>query len=145
MLASRAPVKPRTISPETGDVVPLEDAILSCVEERKTGVVQIIGRHGSGRTWALQHLLAVLPPRPHVRFVDNATVADVAEISSSSIVVCGSLTSDARLGDVVLRLTPWGNDDLIEFLLAVHPQQCQSVMRRLNEDQYRSLLNGLPE
>jgi len=41
--------------------------------------------------------------------------------------------------DAVRRLAPWCRDDFIEYLLAVHPSQCASVMQRLRS----SIVSGL--
>jgi hypothetical protein len=43
-----------------------------------------------------------------------------------------------------VELAPWGTDELIEYLLAVHPARCAAVMRRLG-DEDRGLFDGLPD
>jgi len=39
----RAPVRPRVISPTTGETLLLEDEILSLLERGKTGIVWLVG------------------------------------------------------------------------------------------------------
>ncbi len=44
--------------------------------------------------------------------------------------------------DAVRRLAPWCRDDFIEYLLALHPSQCASVMDRLKSSMVRGLFAG---
>ena len=46
---------------------------------------------------------------------------------------------------VLATAYPWADDDLAEYLLARHPEQCASVMRRLRSAPDRQLPGGLPE
>src|SRR5262249_7466834 len=45
----------------------------------------------------------------------------------------------------VYRLAPWGMDDLIEYLLKAHREDCASVMARLKTSGDLGLLEGIPE
>src|SRR5258708_6152811 len=67
----RAPVRPRVISPNTGETLLLEDEILSLLERGETGIVWLTGGPGSGKTTALAHLAAVLPASADVKFCDD--------------------------------------------------------------------------
>src|SRR5262245_65682318 len=58
----RAPVRPRVISPVSGETLLLEDEIQALLERGVMGMVWISGGPGSGKTTALAHLLGVLPP-----------------------------------------------------------------------------------
>ena len=60
--ARRALVRPRIISPATGETVPLDDQIGQVIEEGRYEHVGLMGGPGSGKSTALQHLAAVLPP-----------------------------------------------------------------------------------
>src|SRR5262245_30186682 len=68
---SRAIVRPRVVSPLSGQSLLLEDEILSLVERGRTGVVWLTGGAGSGKTTTLAHLAAVLPPSAGVLLLDE--------------------------------------------------------------------------
>ncbi len=68
----RAPVRPRVVAPETGDVLPLEDIVEACLAGDEPGVICIVGEHGSGRSTALAHLEAVIPSQSRLSFVDDS-------------------------------------------------------------------------
>lgn len=139
MQASRAAVKPHAISPATGETLALEDAIASWIERDARGLILVSGDVGSGRTTAIRHLAAVLPPKPHLRFVDHSDQLP-EEITSKSIgdlLVITSIEEEGerkRSGDCLLadyRLARWSMDDVIEYLLARWPDRCASVVARL--------------
>ncbi|MGA2257919.1 MAG: pentapeptide repeat-containing protein [Thermoguttaceae bacterium] len=136
----RAPVKPRVISPETGDVIPLEDIFLE-----SGGVIEIVGGLGAGKTTALAHLAATAPTDLRVVYLDNASIALVVEAARSAMVVFTSQGSRSLPGAVSYRVAPWGNDELMEYLLARHPLQSRSVWARLQAVPDRHLPRGLPE
>ena len=73
----RARVRPRVISPGTSEAVLLEDEIGPLIQQGECGFVQIVGGPGSGKSTALQHLAAILPPWAHerVRLLDESDVA----------------------------------------------------------------------
>ena len=56
----QAPVRPRVVSPETGDAVPLDEVIQSLASQRTIAAVQLVGDARSGKTTALSHLAAAL-------------------------------------------------------------------------------------
>lgn len=150
MSSARAPVKPRFISSETGQSLPLEDVIYELLDQRKIGVVQIVGEPGTGKTTAIRHLEAVLPSSDHIQFADNARIADVRPFTHKALVVCGTSPDDARSflqsrTVATLKLAPWDDDALIEYLLSVHPSKCRSVMSRLAAAADKKLLHGKPE
>ena len=57
----RALVRPRVVSPVSGETLLLEDEILSLLERDESGVVWLVGGPGAGKTTALAHLAAVVP------------------------------------------------------------------------------------
>ena len=71
--AAKARVRPRIISPVTGEAIPLDDKIGQLIEEGRYKLVGLVGGPGSGKTTALRHLAAILPPwaLAQVRLVDN--------------------------------------------------------------------------
>src|SRR5262249_61324435 len=57
----RAPVRPRAISPITGQALLLDDLAADPAHLARRRPIQIVGGPGSGKTTALRHLRAVLP------------------------------------------------------------------------------------
>lgn len=144
----RAVVRPRAISPESGQSLPLEELVSSLLETRLPGkaadsyVIQITGGPGSGKSTALAHLAAVLPQSPEVLFLDDTIPS---RSSLCRYVIVAYRASDSVGADAVLELAPWGEDDLIEYLLAVHPRNCGSVVGRLRAAAGSSQFVGSPE
>ncbi|HEY3968104.1 MAG TPA: hypothetical protein VGM05_26310 [Planctomycetaceae bacterium] len=130
----RAVVRPRIISPVTGETLLLEDEILSLVERKQQGVVWLTGGPGSGKSTALADLAAVLPASARVKLLDvPEDPLPKSEWPPSSpdglTVQCWSYEGPRR-NETVLQLAPWTDDELIEYLLGVHRDRCQSVMHR---------------
>lgn len=142
VLPRQAPVRPRVISPQTGETLLLENAIKVLVAGGTRRVVHLLGSPGSGKTTALQHLAAVLPAETPVCLIDDAQLSAPAE--PDCLIVQAVSSVSVKSGVPVYRLVPWGKDDLIEYLLALHPQQCASVMARLQIPDY-SIIGGVPE
>jgi uncharacterized protein YjbI with pentapeptide repeats/energy-coupling factor transporter ATP-binding protein EcfA2 len=159
LIAERAPVRPRVISPETGEAILLEDEIGAMVQAGRCGLVAIAGGPGSGKTTALRHLAAILPPwatgrvclfdQPDDRGVldalaDELAAREFAAANHQLMIVVPRLSS--RLDRIaVYRLSAWGQDDLIEYLMTTHRDRCASVMARLRASGDRGFLNGIPE
>jgi len=55
-----AAVRPRIVSPTTGDALLLEDFVLQSVTSRGRGLIHLEGPKGSGKTTALKHLAATV-------------------------------------------------------------------------------------
>lgn len=145
----RAPVRPRVVAPETGDVLPLEDVIDACLNGEERGVVWIVGDPGSGRSTALSHLEAVLSDDESLQFVDDSAKSiqdDPDTINPNCLTFyAGPMPFGAVRPLVELELAPWGRDELMEYLLAAHPEQCGSVLQRLTDSRYLERLHGLPK
>ena len=140
----RAPVRPRVIHPETGDAIPLDDVLLE-VQGRSVRTIEILGDPGSGKSMALAHLAAILPPDRAVVLLDDPSPACVTKAADEATVVFTSVRPHSIPGTVSYRLVPWGIDELVEYLLAVHPAQCGSVMARLQAAPDQDLPRGIPE
>jgi uncharacterized protein YjbI with pentapeptide repeats len=138
----RAPVKPRVLSPG-GEALPLEDEVRSLLDAGERGLIQIIGPPGSGKTTALQHLAAVLPECGAL-FLDE-TVIIPEQNPAGSFVVCAGHKEMRDLCIATYELAPWGEDEWIEYLLAVHRERCGSVVKRLRAASDGGLLPPLPE
>ncbi len=167
----RRPVRPRVISPRTGEAIRLEDEIGPMIEDGRGGFVVIAGGPGSGKTTALRHLAAILPPwaRGRVRLLEEMDLTAIASAGPDPLVILASGSSMARspghekvtLGyssdqhafvahlvssraPTLYRLAPWEQDDAIEYLLASHREACASVMGRLRTSRDFSFLDGIP-
>ncbi len=139
MQAVRASVKPHVISPATGETLALEDAVASWIERDARGIILVSGDPGFGRTTAINHLAAVLPKKPHIRFADHADELS-REIDQESIrnllLIASSddANGEKRSGPHLLAeysLAGWTFDDVIEYLLDRWPDRCASVVARL--------------
>ncbi|MEI4914030.1 hypothetical protein Q8G39_28690, partial [Klebsiella pneumoniae] len=71
------------------------------------------------------------PPDAKVLLLDRAPVADVLNASVSQLLVSTTTLPPAGAEVATYHLQPWGNDELIEYLLATHKERCASVMKRL--------------
>ncbi len=168
----RAAVRPRVISPRTGETIRLEDEIGPMIEEGRGGLVTIVGGPGSGKTTALRHLAAVLPPwsRGRVRLLEDLDFTAMASAGPDALVILALDSSEvAKPGyenmisgcpphelaaldhllssrkPCLYRLAPWDQDDAIEYLLATDRDACASVMGRLKRSGGLDLLDGIPE
>ncbi len=123
----------------------LEDEVLPFAKMGTCGAIRISGPPGSGKTTALRHLAAVLPPGPGVVVLDDPDATLLADRSAHGLVVYASNDSPPRKHLATYRLAPWGDDDLIEYLLATANERCASVMARLKGAADRGPIQGVPE
>ncbi len=136
-----AAVRPRVTSPVTGDSVLLQEEVLDLLEQGIHQPIVLVGRRSSGKTTALRHLAAVLPNARDLHWIDDAK-SDIPPSSPDNYpVICTRRRSPGWGRSTELRLLPWGEDELIEYLLAVHPDHCREVISRTADG--RSL-NGSP-
>jgi uncharacterized protein YjbI with pentapeptide repeats/energy-coupling factor transporter ATP-binding protein EcfA2 len=157
-----AAVRPRVVS-AGGEALLLEDEVRRLLAAGTRGVVALLGPAGSGKTTALRHLAAVLPPDAPVTLLDGPDYARWAPDPGRLVVYAPasppkpSVHAQDILTDLIAvspgpgalrlidyRLAPWGRDDLIEYLLSAHRPRCASAIRRVPARQ-RVLLGGLPE
>ncbi|MGE5192334.1 MAG: pentapeptide repeat-containing protein [Deltaproteobacteria bacterium] len=139
----RAPVRPRVVSPVSGETLLLEGEILSLLERGESGVVWLVGGPGAGKTAALAHLAAVIPPSDRLLLHDY-NWAGRHEWGKLEI-GCGIAGTAPRDAFLVYELAPWTDDEIIEYLLAVHRERCPSVVRRCKEAGDATFLRGIPE
>src|SRR5262249_37758184 len=112
VVPERAVVRPRVVSDESGESLPLEDEIRPIVEAGHRGAIRVSGPLGSGKTTTLRHLAAVLPAELGVIFLDDPDATRLAVRSSGGLVVYTSNASTYPKQLGVYRLAPWGNDEL---------------------------------
>lgn len=141
LTVQRAPVAPRVASPTTGESVRLDHVIEELRDQHATGAVMIAGERGSGKTTALAHLAAVLDGDACVTFLDEPVLLDALAAAAERFVVF-TAHKEVAIDGWALSLLPWSRDELIEYLLAVHPGACASVMQRLGD--YWSRMPGSP-
>jgi len=139
----QAPVTPRVVSPETGEIVPLDEGFVSD-ERRAGGAVEIVGGPGAGKTTALAHLAAMEAAARGVSFLDDPGASDVQAAAGHDLVVFTSSKPRSELAERSFPLASWSDDELIEYLLAMHPGECRSVMSRVRQASNRGWLQGVP-
>jgi uncharacterized protein YjbI with pentapeptide repeats len=132
------------LAPGSGPALPLEDEIQALVAAGARGVVYVVGPVGSGKTTALQHLAAVLPSDARVSLLAETDALAWDPTAADRLVVRAAASPGAEPGVVNYRLAPWGHDDFIEYLLAVHRDRCASVLARVRSAD-GDLLQGVPE
>jgi uncharacterized protein YjbI with pentapeptide repeats len=127
----RATVRPRVLCPESGEEIPLEDLVQSYLEG---GLSRLLFLEGDAESVAraIQHLAFVFEG-----------ISEVKVFPGSSPAVAVRLHAPERKV-VRCRLAPWRRDDWIEYLLAKHPEQCASVMRRLLQQKDADRFDGTP-
>jgi uncharacterized protein YjbI with pentapeptide repeats len=140
----RAPVKPRFVSPDTGDALVLDDTILELAERSSRGAIELVGMRGAGKTTALAHLAAVLSGNDEVVLLDEPDVVEV-RVEARRHLVIFTTRQHREIADESFPLAAWNDDDVIEYLLAAHPQRCSAVMQVIRTDDIHDKLDGTPE
>jgi uncharacterized protein YjbI with pentapeptide repeats/energy-coupling factor transporter ATP-binding protein EcfA2 len=141
--AQRALVRPRVRAGAGGHTLLLEEEVARLLESGARGLVALVGPAGAGKTTALRHLAAVLPPDPHLLLLDDPD-GPAAMTAPVRLVVYAARSEQPIPHLASYRLADWGPDDLIEYLLAAHRPRCAVVMARVHERD-RRLLGGAPE
>ena len=140
----RAPVAPRARRLPDGEILPLEQIVRQFLDHHERGVIHLVGGPGSGKTTALRHLAAALPPRAPVFLFDDTPPNYLHALARSAVVVMASATPAIDPLIAQVRLEPWCRDDVIEYLLATCPKQCAAIMARVNDDADAARLGGSP-
>ena len=137
----RAAVRPRVVSPETGDAVLLEDEVADWLKSRSR-TLSIVGGPGSGKTTALQHLAAHFGPVEGVQWLDDPDVVDFVSLGRTVYARTAPL---GELQGILLTLAPWTDDELLEHCLNRHREKCLSILQRCRAMPDRDRLKGVPE
>lgn len=135
-------VRPRVTARGSGEPMLLADAVEDFLEHHRQGVVQIVGGPGSGKTTALNYLLAIFPEK--CTYLDDAIRDAIAGAGADSVTICTGKQPLQREAHEIFTLAPWTRDDCVEYLLAADPAACGRVMERLRHDQ-QFLIPGVPE
>ena len=143
IIPARAAVRPRVVLPETGDTIPLDD-LLSDFRGRPGEGLAIVGGIGAGKSVALAHAAACPGEDRNIAFLDEPTLAEIFAALSTGAAVIALRRDSGQLPLPMLFSCAWTNDDLVEYLLARHPQRCGSVMQRL-AGRPIDVMHGRPE
>jgi hypothetical protein len=142
----RAAVVPRAHRRGCEASLPLAELLLPVIRSMNKGIILITAPPGGGITTALAHLRAVFPADLRVKIFDSNKVGPARRQARDCPVVLGATApfSDEHCLEH-FSLSAWTLDDCIEYLVARHPQQCRSVIARLEEDQSLATLKGSPQ
>jgi uncharacterized protein YjbI with pentapeptide repeats len=124
-----AAVRPRVVVATTGDSRLLDEVIAELAEELTVGVVRVTGGGGSGKSTALDHLAAVFAQDERIIFLDEPTQDELDNCRDDVLIVATTVGSTKH--GVELALEPWGQDELIEYLLNTHRDACSSVIAQV--------------
>jgi len=141
----RAAVRPRILSPETGEPLLLEDEVRSLLDVGVTGPVALIGPRGSGKTAAVWHLAAVFSSEKGLVLFDELGESPYPGAwPDTRLIVFTRQAPPSWSCKAVYRLAPWNQDDVLEYLLTLHPERVGSVMARIRSGKWGQL-GGNPE
>lgn len=126
-----APVRPRVISPHTGETLLLEDWVEPFLRNQESGAICVYGPPGSGKSTALAHLAARFPRPAVVVFLDEPGPAEVEELHDHVTVVYTARKPHALSHLALGALASWDEDERLEYLMAAHRERCGSVMERV--------------
>ena len=136
----RAIVAPRAVSRDFGQSLLLTDLILLMIDSKD----RMVRLTGHGKTTALSHLAAELDPTDVV-IVDDADPADLNPLNQFKDARLIVLASEFDIPvDQVVEISPWGQDEVIEYVVGKFPEKCQSVMSRITDAPDAWLANGTP-
>lgn len=139
-------VAPRVARFGSEAAVPLQHAVEETYRRAGRGVIALVGGPGSGKSTAIQFLAREMGRIPNIRFFDEPMRLRVKLAATTDVVV---YTRSERYADLehlaVLRLKPWDQDDLIEFVLAAHKTDCAPLMERIKQLPDAEKIAGQPE
>jgi uncharacterized protein YjbI with pentapeptide repeats len=138
----RALVSPRVRPADGGEAVRLEQRVLGMLAAGVRGVVYLSGPAGSGKSTALEHLSAVLPPDAPVILLDEDTGPEAIPSGPERLVIRAERSPSREVSSHDCQLARWTDDDWIEYLLATHHDRCGEILARLPD---RERLQGNPE
>ena len=126
-----APVRPKAVAETSGETLFLEDLIEPYLRRGEPGPLCVYGPTGTGKSTALAHLAAALPRGSVVAILDDPRAEDVAELADRMLVIYSAPIPLSIEHRAKFQLARWGEDDCLEYLLAVHKTRCASVMARV--------------
>ena len=146
VVPERARVRPRFVSADSGESLPLEDEVGPLLAGGERGAVRIVGEAGAGKSTALRHLARLVPPGAAVRVLDDPDPKEVAAAAARGLVLYSAADASYPKHRATYRLASWGEDERIEYLLGGDRRRCASVMDRLKRGKADwDWLGGSPE
>ena len=139
----RAFVRPRVISPETGDVVLLEDEAADWLASHAVGGFEIVGGPGAGKSTALARLSAAFLDSD-VQFIDEPPIGEVI-FSASQRRLIYATRQPLPVAATSRRLASWTDDEVLEFIQALHREQAATIMPRVLAMTERRRMHGSPQ
>lgn len=124
-----AAVRPRVTAKLFREPRLLEDVVVEIADEYGSGFVKLCGPAGSGKSTAIAHLTAIFAHDERFLFLDRPSARQLDQCPSDRLVVAAMQSGGER--NLELTLQPWGMDELIEYLLSQHHDECGSVVERL--------------
>ena len=149
----RALVRPRAFSPVSGQTLLLEDLVIDLAQAGQRRPIKIAGGPGSGKTTALKHLAAILTDRDSssnemgYEFLDEPRTKEEILLQAHKRQIV--FTSEGILFDdqdwPKLQISPWDEDDLMEYLMGLHPERCGAILAALRQTDDGEKLEGIPK
>jgi len=136
---------PRARLGPDGAAIPLEQRIGILLDRKARGAVNLVGPGGSGKTVAIDHLAAVFGPNASLLLLDGTDAEQAERLSQQGLVVFTSTQPADPKRFATFEMAPWGEVDLIEYLLATHRGRCRAVMDKLRRAGGHDELMGRPE
>jgi uncharacterized protein YjbI with pentapeptide repeats len=145
ILPRRAPVTPRATLCGQSASLPIEEWVRQIFKSKPYGIISILGDARSGKSTALAHLACAFANDRELTLLDEPDAATAKEPARRGRLILMSRSPESLGGDATrLCLSPWTDEDLIEYLLNVHRERCGSVMSRILGDDQRGRLCGSP-
>jgi uncharacterized protein YjbI with pentapeptide repeats len=128
-------VRPRVTRHGVRDPLPIDDIVADLVDQLEDHphgwVIEISGLRGSGKSTAVAHVAAALGNNPRLTFRDQPTPVEMNVVAAGQILIAADIPPAFGRVGIEIKLAPWGRDDLLEYLLATHPDACGAVLARL--------------
>ena len=142
MEARRALVRPRVLV-DAGRGSRCLDAIWSDILAAMPRHIAIVGDGGSGKTTALAHAMTLSRPALRIAWIDdNLAIGERVRDPHITVYTCDEPTVLAKT--CILTLLPWGDDEIIEYVLSAAKDVAREVIPLALASDSRGELEGAP-